>query len=76
MSGDTSSTGIVASYIPTTSFSFSIEINFQKEPIGMFAVEVGINPKLVQKYFSGIDVSRKVTISVNPAFLSIIGANN
>ena len=76
VSGDSSSTGIVASYIPTTSFSFSIEINYQKEPIGMFTVQVGINPNLVQKYFSGIDVSQKINISVNPAFLAIVGANS
>jgi hypothetical protein len=38
ISGDRSTTGIVATYIPTTSFSFSVEVNFQKEPIGMFTL--------------------------------------
>ena len=55
--GDKATTGIVASYIATTSFSFSVEINFGREPIGLFTVEIGINPSLVQKYFSGIDTS-------------------
>lgn len=74
-SGDTSTTGIVASYIPSTSFSFSIEINFQKEPIGLFSLQIGINPILVQKYFSGIDVSDRLTVNVNPAFLAIYRAD-
>lgn len=70
VSGDKSTTGIKASYIAGTSFSFSIEVGFGREPIGMFSVEVGINQNLLQKYFSGIDASRKVKIDVNPAFMA------
>jgi ABC-type uncharacterized transport system permease subunit len=71
VSGDSSATSIVVAYIPTTSFSFSISINFMKEPIGMFSIQVGINPSLVQKYFSGIDTSQKAILNVNPAFMSL-----
>lgn len=70
VSGDKSAVSIVASYIPTTSYSFSIEINFQKEPIGLFTVQIGVNQNLVQKYFSGIDVSKTLSVNVNPAFLA------
>lgn len=76
ISGDTSATSIIASYIPTTSFSFSIEIDYDREPIGIFTVRIGINPKLVQRYFSGIDVSRSVTVNVNPAFLAIYSGSS
>lgn len=69
-SGDRSFTSIKASYIPSTSFSFSIEIDYGREPIGTFTVQVGVNSRLVQRYFSGIDVSRQVSINVNPAFLA------
>jgi hypothetical protein len=72
VSGDSSAVSIVASYIPTTSFSFSIEINYGKEPIGLFSVQVGINQNLVQKYFSGINVKETLNVNVNPAFLSTI----
>jgi len=75
INGDSSTTGIVASYIPTTSFSFSIEVNYQKEPIGMFTLQIGINPNLVQKYFSGIDVTVKLLVNVNPAFLATYTAS-
>ncbi len=70
MSGDRSFTSIKASYIPSTSFSFSIEIEYGREPIGVFTAQIGINSRLVQRYFSGIDVSRQVLINVNPAFLA------
>ena len=76
VSGDSSTTGIVANYIPSTSFSFSIEINYQKEPIGAFGVQIGINPILVQRYFSGIDISNRLTVNVNPAFLALYRVDN
>jgi hypothetical protein len=50
-------------------------INFGVEPIGMFTAQVSINPNLVQKYFSGIDVSQKTNINVNPAFLAVANPN-
>lgn len=71
VSGDRATTGIKALYVLTTSFSFSIEIDFGREPIGLFTVQVGINPNLVQKYFSGIDTSNNINIDINPAFLSL-----
>jgi hypothetical protein len=71
VSGDSSATSIVVAYIPTTSFSFSIQIQYMKEPIGLFSIQVGINPNLVQRYFSGIDTSQKTILNVNPAYLSL-----
>ena len=66
----------MAQYIPTTSFSFSITINFGREPIGLFSVQIGLNPNLVQRYFSGINVSNSLTVNVNPAFLSVVMGKN
>lgn len=65
---------ITARYIPTTSFIFSIEIDFGREPIGQFTVDIGVNQQLKNQYFSGIDVSKKLTIEVNPAYLSMQNA--
>jgi cysteine-rich repeat protein len=67
---------ITARYIPTTSFIFSIEIDFGREPIGQFTVEIGVNQDLRNQYFSGIDVSKKLTVEVNPAFLSMLTPKN
>lgn len=69
-SGFTSATSIVASYIPTTSYSFSIEINFGREPIGIFTVQIGINQSLRTQYFSGVDILNTLTLTVNPAYLA------
>lgn len=70
VSGFRGAHSISARYIPTTSFIFSIEIDFGKEPIGQFTVEIGINQDLRTQYFSGIDASSKLSVEVNPAFLS------
>lgn len=74
VSGDVSAVNIVVSYIPTTSYSFSVIIDYQKEPIGLFTAQIGINPRLVSKYFTGIDTSSSLTVNVNPAFLALAGS--
>ncbi len=70
VSGFKGAKSITARYIPTTSFIFSIEIDFGKEPIGQFTVEIGVNQKLQTQYFSGVDVSTKLKVEVNPAYLA------
>lgn len=45
-------------------------MDFGREPIGMFTVQVGIQASIASKYYSGIDTSNKLTIDVNPALLS------
>ena len=72
VSGFKGAKSITARYIPTTSFIFSIEIDFGREPIGQFTVEIGVNQSIKNQYFSGIDVSKKIKIDVNPAFLSMV----
>jgi hypothetical protein len=57
--------------LPTSSFSFSVLIDFQREPIGLFTVRIGINPQLASKYFSGVDISSSITLDVNPALLNL-----
>jgi hypothetical protein len=68
--GFTSVVSIKSSYIPTSSFSFSVELDFGREPIGMFTAQVGLQKGLALKYFSGIDTSSTLSVEVNPAFLS------
>lgn len=42
----------------------------------MFTVEIGLNPNLIQKYFSGINTSQKLRVDVNPAFLAVATYGN
>lgn len=71
ISGDRSFISIVAKYIPTTSYTFSIEIDFGREPIGLFTAQIGVKAGIALKYFSGIDNSCRLSVNVNPAFLSV-----
>jgi cysteine-rich repeat protein len=75
VSGFKGAKSISARYIPTTSFIFAIEIDFGKEPIGQFSVEVGVNQNLRNQYFSGVDISKKLTVEVNPAYLAKLERN-
>lgn len=70
VSGYQGAKSISARYIPTTSFVFSIEIDFGREPIGMFGVTIGINQALKTQYFNGIDSSSTINIDVTPAYLA------
>ena len=63
---------INSKYIMGTSYSFSIEIDFGREPISKFTAEVSINSQIKDKYFSGIDITPTVNIKVNPAYLALV----
>ena len=70
VSGYAGAKSITARYISTTSYIFSIEIDFGREPIGIFSVQVGINQRLKTQYFNGIDTSSKINIGCTPAYLA------
>ena len=62
---------IKASYLPKSTYSFSVEFDFGREPIGLFKAEVYLNQGIALKYFSGIDTSQILLVDVNPAFMSM-----
>ena len=67
---------IVAKYIPTTSYSFSIVIDFGIEPIGKFNAKIKVDPALAS-YFGGINIGQYLVVEVNPALLSVyMGGKN
>lgn len=68
--GDKGVTSIKSSYIPSSTYSFSVEMDFGREPIGLFSAEIGIQPDIASKYFSGIDTSNILKVDINPAFMS------
>ena len=71
ISGDKGYLSIKVNYIATTSYTFSVEIDFGREPIQMFTAEIGVPRELAMKYFGGMDVSKKLRVDVNPAFMSV-----
>ena len=76
ISGDKSAHSIVAQYIPNSRFSFSVVVQFGREPIGMFVLQVGIRPTIAAKYFGQIDASATVNVNVNPSYFSQNTNNN
>ena len=76
ISGDSSAVSIVAKYIPTTRYSFSIEVDFGKEPVGMFVLNIGLKPSIASKYFGSMNTSKQLTVNVNPAYFAVQGTND
>jgi cysteine-rich repeat protein len=70
VSGDSSAISIIAQYIANTRYSFSVVVDFAKEPIGMFSLKVGLKASIAAKYYAGMDTSKTVTVNVNPAYFS------
>ena len=76
ISGDKSAHSIVAQYIPNSRYSFSVVVQFGREPIGMFVLQVGIRPTIAAKYFGQVDASATVNVNVNPSYFSQSNSNN
>jgi|JI61114BRNA_FD_contig_21_4967437_length_423_multi_2_in_0_out_0_1 hypothetical protein len=61
---------ISSQYIQGTSFSFSIQFDFVREPIQDFKYQVKLNQNL-QPFFAGIDISYTAVVSVSPSVLAL-----
>ena len=60
---------VKSKYIPGSSYSFSVELDYGRSYMGKFSVELKINEKL-GSFFGGVGISNGLTVEVNPAFLS------
>jgi hypothetical protein len=69
VSGFKKYTSIVSKYIAGSSFSFSITVDFGIEPIGIFDIKIGVKSEFAS-FFSGVDITPTITVTVNPALLS------
>lgn len=69
ISGDTGAISINSKYLPSSSYSFSVEIDFGRSYIGEFTAELKINPAL-SKFFKNVSIDEILTIDVKPVFLS------
>lgn len=71
MLSSTNNARINSTFIQGTSYSFSIQFDFVREPISDFRFSVRINPSLQEPYFRGIDISYVATVSVTPSVLAL-----
>ena len=67
---------IRAKYVPSTSYSFAVDIDFGRQAIGKFTVQIALKRGIALKYFSGIDCSQKLYVEVNPMILSVYRGSN
>jgi cysteine-rich repeat protein len=68
--GDKAVSSVKIQYFPGT-FSFSVSLNFGREPIGQFTVRVGVDPNVASVFFPDIESSSVASFSVTPAFLTV-----
>jgi len=73
--GDAQYLSIGQDYFQGT-FSFAAEINFGREPIGQFVLQVSIDQNIAAAYFPGVACSDTFSFTITPAFLSVYKAND
>lgn len=70
--GDTQYVGITRDYFPGT-LGFAVEINYGREPIGQFSLQVDIDQNIAGAYFPGVLSTDTFWFTITPAFLSLYG---
>ena len=68
--GDDGATSITSEYLPGSSYSFSVKIEFGRQYFGKFTIRISIDRAIGQKYFGQVSASQSITIEVQPSFLS------
>ena len=61
-----------SNYMPGTSYSFSVELEFGTPYIGRFILKVKIDPVIGAKYYGGVDISSGLEVEVNPVLLATL----
>ena len=70
--GDDGATSITSEYLPGSSYSFAVKIDFSREYFGKFTIKISIDRAIGQKYFGQVSASQSITIDVHPSYLSIV----
>ena len=63
-------TSITSEYLPGSTYSFSVKVEFGRPYIGKFTIRISVDSAIGQKYFGQVSASQSVTVDVNPAYLS------
>jgi hypothetical protein len=68
----TQSPSVTADYIGGAFNSLSLTIDFRKEPIEKFRIDLSLNPEIRQKYLPSISSGNGLSITVEPMFLTLL----
>ena len=72
ISGDKSATSVVSQYLPGTSYSFSVEVEFDKPYFGEFTIKISVDRAIGLKYFSPISTANPLEVDVKPSYLTVV----
>ena len=75
LSGGETSARIKSTFLSGTRYAFTIEMEFDRPYIAKFDAEISINPSLAS-YFTGVNISNKLKVEINPVFLSVVSNDN
>ena len=68
-------TSVKSSYISSSRFTFTVELEFGKPYINKFTVEIKVHPSLAS-YFGSVSITKKVTFDVIPSKLTLAKQDN
>jgi hypothetical protein len=68
-------TSVKSSYISSSRFTFTVELEFGKPYINKFTVEIKVLPSLAS-YFGSVSITKKVTFDVIPSKLALAKSDN
>lgn len=60
--GDDGATSITSEYLPGSTYSFSVKIEFGRQYFGKFTIRISIDRAIGQKYFGQVSSSQSITI--------------
>ena len=70
--GDMSEISITSHYIPGTTFTFAVKINFDRPYIGDFSIKISVDRAISLKYFNPVSTANPLTVMVRPSFLASV----
>lgn len=70
--GDKGAISITSHYIPGTTFTFSVKINFDRPYIGDFSIKISVDRAISLKYFNPVSTANALTVMVRPSFLASV----
>ena len=76
MDGDKAATSITSEYLPGSTYSFAVKVEFGRSYIGKFTIKISIDRAIGLKYFGQVSASQSIDVDVQPSFLSKVNGES
>ena len=74
--GDMGATSITSEYLPGSTYSFAVKVEFGRTYIGKFTIKISIDRAIGLKYFGQISASQSIDVDVFPSYLSKVNGES